>query len=120
MSFKNTFIEKIKQFQMETFFQGITVTARNIVRHDYLKYLTYTGAVIDARQAKEFGLTTFVTEQDPLEAASKLASQLATQSPKQLESAKQLYRESFIDQEQERHSLTLEVSCRCGCEKLYI
>jgi enoyl-CoA hydratase/carnithine racemase len=88
---------------------GITVSALGVVRLDHLKYLTYTAEIVGAEQAKEFGLTTFITDDDPLQQATKLAEKLAqTGSPAQLESAKRLLNETFVSDEQQRHSLSLE------------
>lgn len=59
---------------------GLTVTARGLVRPDRLKELALSGRVIDGQEAAELGLVTEVADA-PLDAATRLARDIASRSP---------------------------------------
>ncbi len=66
-----------------------TQTLRHLVRHDVLKELTFTGRVVEGREAQTLGLVTHVTE-DPLAAARATAAEIATKSPHAIRADKRL------------------------------
>lgn len=68
---------------------GITQTARDVIRLDILKELTFTGRVVDGEEAQRLGLVTHVSE-NPLEDAMALAREIATKSPHAIRSGKQM------------------------------
>ena len=59
---------------------GITVTARGLVRADRLKELALTGRVVDGAEAVSLGLATRLDD-EPLEAARRVARDIAGRSP---------------------------------------
>jgi enoyl-CoA hydratase/carnithine racemase len=69
---------------------GITASLPRLVRLDVAKELTYTGRVVDGREAHSIGLVTRL-EHDPLEAALALAGEIAARSPDAVRAAKRLY-----------------------------
>jgi enoyl-CoA hydratase/carnithine racemase len=66
-----------------------TQTLRHLVRLDVLKELTYTGRIVEGREAIELGLVTHVSE-DPRNAALALAREIATRSPHAIRADKRL------------------------------
>ena len=90
---------------------GITTTLRDVVPLDKIKGLTYSGAIIDASDAERFGLVTHLAD-DPLDAARKLARQIASKSPDAIRAGKALLNEAWglpADQ-----SLRLEAKLQMG------
>ena len=73
---------------------SITRTLPRLVSIDVAKELTYTGRVIDGREAHALGLVTHVDD-DPLSAALLLAGQIAERSPDAVQRAKRLFEESW-------------------------
>ena len=69
---------------------AISVTAGGLVREDRLRELAYTGRVLDARDALEFGLVTAVHD-DPLQAARDTARLIAGRSPDAIRAMKKLF-----------------------------
>jgi enoyl-CoA hydratase/carnithine racemase len=69
---------------------GITATLPRLVRLDVAKELTYTGRVVDGRQAHALGLVTRLDE-DPYGAALGVAGEIAARSPEAVRAAKRLY-----------------------------
>ena len=68
---------------------GGMVLLPRLVRDDVLRRLTYTADAIDAAQAERWGLVTEVAD-DPLAAATALATTIAGKSPSAVKAAKQL------------------------------
>jgi enoyl-CoA hydratase/carnithine racemase len=66
-----------------------TQTLRHLLRLDVLKELTYTGRIVEGREAIELGLVTHVSE-DPRNAAMMLAQEIATRSPHAIRADKRL------------------------------
>lgn len=66
-----------------------TQTLRHLVRLDVLKELTFTGRILEGREAVELGLVTRVTE-DPRNAAFLLAREIAGKSPDAIRAGKRL------------------------------
>ena len=73
---------------------AITATLRHIVALDKLKELTFTGRIIDGREACEIGLVTALRD-DPLAAARELAAEIAGKSPHAMRAAKKLLDEAW-------------------------
>ncbi len=73
---------------------GLTHTLRGIMPLDRLKELTYSGRIVDGRQAAELGLVTAV-KSDPLKAARGLAAEIANRSPDAIRASKRLLEEVF-------------------------
>jgi enoyl-CoA hydratase/carnithine racemase len=69
---------------------GITATLPRLVRIDVAKELTYTGRIVDGREALALGLVTRV-EEDPYANAVALAHEIAARSPHAVRAAKRLY-----------------------------
>jgi enoyl-CoA hydratase/carnithine racemase len=66
-----------------------TQTLRHLLRLDVLKELTFTGRIVEGREAVELGLVTHLSE-TPREAAHALAEEIATRSPDAVRAAKRL------------------------------
>jgi enoyl-CoA hydratase/carnithine racemase len=66
-----------------------TQTLRHLVRLDVAKELTFTGRVITGEEALELGLVTHVVD-NPLEAATTLALEIASKSPSAVRAGKRL------------------------------
>ncbi len=75
---------------------GITVTARHLIAPDRLKRLAYTGQIIEGTEACQLGLATEL-HNDPLEAATSLATDIAGRSPDAIRALKALLNESWYD-----------------------
>lgn len=73
---------------------GITRTLPDLVPLDVAKELTWTGRIVDAREALRLGLVTRVAE-DPLHEARALAAEIASKSPEAIRSAKRLLNHAF-------------------------
>jgi len=84
---------------------SITRTLPRLVGIDVAKELTYTGRVLDGREAQALGVVTRLDD-DPLSAARELAAQIAERSPDAIRRAKLLYEEAWTGARQE--TLTLE------------
>jgi enoyl-CoA hydratase/carnithine racemase len=84
---------------------SITRSLPRLVGIDVAKELTYTGRVLDGREAHALGLVTRLDD-DPLAAAQALAVQIAERSPDAVRRAKRLYDESWAAPAQD--SLALE------------
>ena len=69
---------------------AISVTASGLVREDRLRELAYTGRVVGAAEAREFGLVTAVHD-DPLQAARDTARRIAGHSPDAIRAMKKLF-----------------------------
>jgi enoyl-CoA hydratase/carnithine racemase len=69
---------------------AISVTASGLVPEDRLRELAYTGRVVDAREAQEYGLVTAVHD-DPLRAARDTARLIAERSPDAIRAMKKLF-----------------------------
>ncbi|MGJ5621150.1 crotonase/enoyl-CoA hydratase family protein [Sulfitobacter sp. MF3-043] len=68
---------------------GGMVLLPRLVRDDVLRRMTYTAEAIDAGQAERWGLVTEVAD-DPLAAATALATTIASKSPSAIKAAKRL------------------------------
>ena len=68
---------------------SFTVTLPHLVREDRVRELCYTGRVVDAEEARAFGLLTDLTDQ-PLERASQVAAEIAGKSPDAIRAIKRL------------------------------
>jgi len=66
-----------------------TQTLRHLVRSDVARELTYTGRIIDGREAAALGLVTRVAE-DPRAAALAMAREIAGKSPDAIRAGKRL------------------------------
>src|SRR5579859_3240618 len=84
---------------------SITRTLPRLVGIDVAKELTYTGRVLDGREAHALGLVTRLDD-DPWSAARSLAAEIAERSPDAVRRAKRLYDESWPAPAQD--SLALE------------
>ncbi|HLJ03579.1 MAG TPA: crotonase/enoyl-CoA hydratase family protein [Solirubrobacteraceae bacterium] len=84
---------------------SITRTLPRLVGIDVAKELTYTGRVLDGREAQALGVVTRLDD-DPLSAARELAAQIAERSPDAIRRAKLLYEEAWTGARQD--TLTLE------------
>jgi enoyl-CoA hydratase/carnithine racemase len=73
---------------------GISHALPRLVTIDVAKELTFTGRIVDGREALDLGLVTRVAD-DPLAAARELAEAIAERSPDAIRSAKRLYNESW-------------------------
>tara|TARA_A100001037_G_scaffold304401_1_gene341056 strand:- start:1618 stop:2421 length:804 start_codon:yes stop_codon:yes gene_type:complete len=73
---------------------SITQSLRDLVPQDIAKELTFTGRVLDGREANAIGLVTHVSE-DPLSSAMELAREIAQKSPDAVRAAKRLYQETW-------------------------
>lgn len=72
---------------------GITQTLPRLVRADIATELVLTGRVVEASEAENIGLVTRVVD-NPLEAASQMATLIASKSPDAIRLGKQLMRQS--------------------------
>jgi enoyl-CoA hydratase/carnithine racemase len=90
---------------------AITVTAGNLLRQDRLRELAYTGRVVNAGEALEYGLVTAVHD-DPLAAAHDTARQIAAYSPDAVRAMKKMFTETrYLD---DKASLVLEAALQMG------
>ena len=90
---------------------SITRTLPRLVGIDLAKELTYTGRLLSGSQADELGLVTHVDEQ-PFEAARRLAAEIAAKSPDAIRGAKRLFDDAWTGSAQE--SLALEAEIQLG------
>lgn len=74
---------------------GLTHALRGIMPVDRLKELTFSGRIVDGRQAAELGLVTAV-KSDPVESARGLAAEIANRSPDAIRASKRLIEEVFV------------------------
>jgi enoyl-CoA hydratase/carnithine racemase len=74
---------------------GLTHTLRGIMPLDRLKELTFSGRVVDGREAERMGLVT-AAKSDPLSAARGLAREIAHRSPHAIRAGKRLLEETFV------------------------
>jgi len=90
---------------------SITVTTGGLLRQDRLRELAYTGRVVDAGEALEFGLVTAI-HQDPVAAAHDTARQIAAKSPDAVRAMKKMFTETrCLD---DKASLALEAALQIG------
>jgi enoyl-CoA hydratase/carnithine racemase len=68
---------------------GGMILLPRLVRDDVLRRLAYTAEAVDAAQAERWGLVTEISD-DPLEAATVLATTIAGKSPSAINAAKRL------------------------------
>lgn len=73
---------------------ALTQTARGVLRHDVVKELTWTGRVVDGREALSLGIVTRLAD-DPLAAAQELAREIAARSPDAIRAGKRLLEEAW-------------------------
>ncbi len=66
-----------------------TQTLRHLVRLDIIKELTFTGRIVEGREAAEIGLVTRLSD-DPRAAALAMAAEIASKSPNAIRSGKTL------------------------------
>lgn len=66
-----------------------TQTLRHLVRLDIAKELTFTGRIVEGREASEIGIVTHVSD-SPFDKAMAMATEIATKSPNAIRSAKAL------------------------------
>jgi len=90
---------------------GLTHTLRGVMPLDRLKELTFSGRIVDGRQAVELGLVTAV-KSDPLVAARGLAAEIANRSPDAIRAGKRLLEEAFVGDGAE--GLALEARLQSG------
>lgn len=84
---------------------GITQSLPVLVRQDIAKELTFSGRMVEAREALEVGLVTRIAD-DPRAAAMELATEIAGRSPHAIRAAKRLLADSYRGRSEE--SLGLE------------
>jgi enoyl-CoA hydratase/carnithine racemase len=77
---------------------GGAALLREVVSLDVAKELCFTGRVLDGIDAHRLGLVTHI-DADPLAAAGKLASEIATRSPDAVGAAKFLLQQAWHDDE---------------------
>lgn len=70
-------------------------TLRHLVRLDVAKELTYTGRIVDGREAAALGLATKVSEQ-PYEDALAMAREIAAKSPSAIRADKALFNQAYV------------------------
>ena len=68
---------------------GFTAVMRHVMRLDHLKELAFSGRIIDAAEARDYGLVSTVVE-DALGAAQTLAAEIAARSPDAIRGTKHL------------------------------
>lgn len=73
---------------------AITQTAHGVVSLDILKELTFTGRIVEGREAQDLGLVTRLSE-NPLDDALALAAEIATKSPEAIRAGKKLFAEAW-------------------------
>ena len=73
---------------------ALTQTARDVLRQDVVKELTWTGRVVDGREALSLGIVTRLAD-DPLAAALELAREIAGRSPDAIRAGKRLLEEAW-------------------------
>ncbi|MFQ5382465.1 MAG: crotonase/enoyl-CoA hydratase family protein [Dehalococcoidia bacterium] len=73
---------------------SLSQTLRDLVPLDVAKELTFTGRIVDGREARELGLVTRVSEA-PLESALELAAEIASKSPDAIRRGKRLFEETW-------------------------
>jgi enoyl-CoA hydratase/carnithine racemase len=66
-----------------------TQTLRHLVRLDVAKELTYTGRIVEGREAREIGLVTRLSD-NPRDDALAMATEIASKSPNAIRAAKAL------------------------------
>lgn len=75
---------------------AISATARAVLPLDRLRELAYTGRIVSGGEAATLGLVTAVKD-DPLDAATRLAQEIAARSPDAIRAIKRLFNESWLD-----------------------
>jgi len=90
---------------------SITTTLRDVLPLDKIRELTYTGRVVDAREALELGMVTALHE-DPVAAARDTAREIAAKSPDAVRAAKKLLNEAW--QLPDADALALEAQLQSG------
>ena len=90
---------------------SITQTLRDLVPLDVAKELMFTGRVLSGVEAAALGLVTR-TEEDPLEEAMTLATEIASKSPHAVRAGKRLLEESW--RAEPRVGLGIEVKLQGG------
>jgi len=73
---------------------GISITVPGVIPQDKARLLAYTGRVLSATEALEFGVVTELSE-DPLAAAHALANEIAGKSPDAIRAIKRLINETW-------------------------
>lgn len=73
---------------------GITITVPGVVPQDKARLLAYTGRILSADEAQNFGLVTELKE-DPVAAAHALAAEIAGKSPDAIRAIKRLISEAW-------------------------
>jgi enoyl-CoA hydratase/carnithine racemase len=73
---------------------ALTQTVRDVLRQDVVKELTWTGRVVDGREALSLGIVTKLAD-DPLAAAQELAREIAGRSPDAIRAGKRLLEEAW-------------------------
>lgn len=73
---------------------ALTQTVRDVLRQDVVKELTWTGRVVDGREALSLGIVTRLAD-DPLAAAQELAREIAGRSPDAIRAGKRLLEEAW-------------------------
>ncbi len=90
---------------------SITRTLPRLVGIDVAKELTYTARVVSGEEAARLGLVTRLAD-DPLAAATELATAIASRSPDAVRSAKRLYDESWTLPAQDSLALEAELQMK--------
>lgn len=73
---------------------AITVTLRRVLAPDRLKWLAFTGRVVDGREAHALGLATILSD-DPGALARELAAEISARSPDAVRAVKALLQETW-------------------------
>jgi len=90
---------------------ALTQTARDVLRLDVVKELTWTGRVVDGREALSLGIVTKLAD-DPLAAALSLAREIAGRSPDAVRAGKRLLEEAW--RAEPARGLALEAALQSG------
>lgn len=86
---------------------GFAAVMRDVMRLDHLKQLAFTGRIVNAADALRFGLVSELHDA-PLEAAKRLAEEIASRSPDAVRATKRLINQSW--QQSQAEALRLEAN----------
>lgn len=90
---------------------AISTTLRNIVPPDRVKELAWTARVFDAEEALQMGVVTAI-EDDPLDAARRMAAVIRERSPDAIKGVKSLVNEAWQLSETEALALEAQLQLR--------
>ena len=79
---------------------GMSVTLPPLVSYDVAAELTWSGRIVDGREAQHIGLVTELADA-PVARAGQIAAAIAERSPDAIRAAKSLLRESYADRDRQ-------------------